>query len=98
MSKSQIWIAPVFLLVATLPAWAAPEDQRRADARALAERIDRAAAELAVTVHAGIEHAIAERAWSSYQHQFAGNASRAEQTAGDIDFDSPLMRLAAGGR
>jgi hypothetical protein len=41
MSKSQIWIAPVFLLVATLPAWAAPEDQRRADALALAGRIDR---------------------------------------------------------
>ena len=36
--------------------------------------------------------------WSGYQHQFAGNASRAERTADDVDFDSPLMRLAAGGR
>ena len=32
------------------------------------------------------------------RHQFAGNATRAEQSATDIDFDSPLMRLAAGGR
>jgi FMN reductase len=81
----------------TLPTsvFAAPEDW---SAAALGERIDRAATELAVAVHAGIEHEIAERAWSSYQHQFAGNATRAEQSAADIDFDSPLMRLAAGGR
>jgi len=32
------------------------------------------------------------------KHEFAGNATRAEQTAADIDFDSPLMRLASGGR
>jgi FMN reductase len=64
----------------------------------LGERIRRAAVELAVMIHAGIEQRIAERAWSGYQHQFAGNATRAEQSAADIDFDSPLMRLAAGGR
>ena len=75
--------------------FAAPEDWGSAG---LGDRIDRAAAELAVTVHAGIEHGIAERAWSGYQHQFAGNATRADQTAADIDFESPLMRLAAGGR
>ena len=49
-------------------------------------------------VRAGVEQQIADRAWSGYQHQFAGNASRAERTAADVDFDSPLMRLAAGGR
>jgi FMN reductase len=48
-------------------------------------------------VHAGVERQIADRAWSAYQHQFAGNASRAARTADDVDFDSPLMRLAAGG-
>jgi FMN reductase len=48
-------------------------------------------------MEAGIERQIADRAWSAYQHQFAGNASRAARTADDIDFDSPLMRLAAGG-
>jgi hypothetical protein len=39
-----------------------------------------------------------ERQSSNEQHEFAGNATRAEQTAADADFDSPLMRLAAGGR
>ena len=75
--------------------FAAPEDWGAAE---LGDRIQRAAAELAVLVNAGIEQQIAERSWSGYQHQFAGNATRAEQSADDIDFDSPLMRLAAGGR
>jgi FMN reductase len=85
-----------YLRALSLPTsvFAAPEDWGSGE---LTDRIARAATELAVTVHAGIEHAIAERAWSGYQHQFAGNATRAEQTAADIDFDSPLMRLAAGG-
>ncbi|MEV4536504.1 hypothetical protein AB0J82_22220 [Asanoa sp. NPDC049518] len=43
----------------------------------------------------GIE--IVEQAWASYQHRCGGNATRAKQTAADIDLDSPLMRLAAGG-
>jgi FMN reductase len=60
-------------------------------------RIERAATELTVLLRAGIEDQIAHHAWSSYQHQFAGNATRAERTATYIDFDSPLMRLAAGG-
>ena len=86
-----------YMRALTLPTsvFAAPEDW---GAAALGDRIARAATELAVTVHAGIEHGVAERAWSGYQHEFAGNAARAEQTAADIDFDSPLMRLAAGGR
>jgi FMN reductase len=54
--------------------FAAPEDWGSPE---LGERIARAATELAVSVHAGIEHGIAERAWSGYQHQFAGNATRA---------------------
>ena len=48
-------------------------------------------------VRAGVEQQVADAAWSGYQHQFAGNASRAERTAADLDFDSPLMRLATGG-
>ena len=86
-----------YMRALTLPTtvFAAPEDWGSPE---LGERIGRAATELAVSVHAGIEHGIAERAWSGYQHQFAGNAARAERTASDIDFDSPLMRLAAGGR
>jgi FMN reductase len=49
-------------------------------------------------LRARVEEHIAQDAWSGYQHQFAGNATRAERAAADLDFDSPLMRLAAGGR
>lgn len=85
-----------YLRALTLPTsiYAAPEDW---GATELGERIERAATELTVLLRAGIEDQIAERAWASYQHQFAGNATRAERTAADVDFDSPLMRLAAGG-
>jgi len=86
-----------YMRALTLPTsvYAAPEDWGSPE---LGTRIERAAAELAVMVRAGVEQEIADRAWSGYQHQFAGNASRADRTAADLDFDSPLMRLAAGGR
>jgi FMN reductase len=86
-----------YLRALTLPTsvYAAPEDWGTPE---LGRRIERAATELSVLVGANVEHAIAERAWSGYQHQFGGNARRAEQGADDVDFDSPLMRLAAGGR
>jgi FMN reductase len=85
-----------YMRALTLPTsvYAAPEDWGASD---LGTRIERAATELAVVVRAGVEQQVAEQSWSSYQHQFAGNASRAERTADDVDFDSPLMRLAAGG-
>jgi FMN reductase len=50
-----------------------------------------------VITEAGVERQIADRGWSAYQHQFNGNARRAARTVDDVDFDSPLMRLAAGG-
>jgi FMN reductase len=86
-----------YLRALTLPTsvYAAPEDWGTSE---LGTRIERAATELAVVVRAGIEQRIAEEAWSSYQHQFAGNATRADRSVADVDFDSPLMRLAAGGR
>jgi len=86
-----------YMRALTLPTsvFAGPEDWGAAE---LGDRIGRAATELAVVVKAQIEQQIIDRQWSGYQHQFAGNATRAEQTAADIDFDSPLMRLAAGGR
>jgi FMN reductase len=85
-----------YLRAFTLPTsvYAAPEDWGTAE---LGTRIERAATELVVAVRAGLEQEIADSAWSAYQHQFAGNATRAERTTDDIDFDSPLMRLAAGG-
>jgi FMN reductase len=86
-----------YLRALTLPTsiYAAPEDW---GATELGDRIERAASELTVLLRAGIEDQIADHAWSSYQHQFAGSATRAERNASDVDFDSPLMRLAAGGK
>ncbi len=86
-----------YMRALTLPTavFAAPEDWGAAE---LGERVRRAGTELAVVLQGQIEKGIADRGWSRYQHEFAGNATRAEQTAADTDFDSPLMRLAAGGR
>ncbi len=86
-----------YMRALTLPTsvFASPEDW---GATELGDRIGRSATELAVLVRAEIEQQITDRQWSGYQHQFAGNATRAERTTADIDFDSPLMRLAAGGR
>jgi FMN reductase len=86
-----------YMRALTLPTsvYAAPEDWATGE---LGKRIERAAIELAVMVRAGVEQQVADQAWSGYQHQFAGNASRSERTAVDLDFESPLMRLAAGGQ
>jgi FMN reductase len=86
-----------YLRTLTLPTsvFAGPDDW---GATELGDRIQRSATELALLVHAQIERQITDRQWSGYQHQFAGNATRADRTTADIDFDSPLMRLAAGGR
>jgi FMN reductase len=86
-----------YMRALTLPTsvYAAPEDWGTSE---LGRRIERAATELAVLVRAGVEQQVADQAWSGYQHRFAGNASRAERTAADLDFESPLMRLAAGGQ
>ena len=86
-----------YMRALTLPTsvYAAPQDWGTTE---LGTRIERAATELAVMVRAGLEQRVADHAWSSYQHEFAGNAGRADRTAADVDFDSPLMRLAAGGR
>jgi FMN reductase len=85
-----------YLRALTLPTsvFAAPEDWATTE---LGGRIERAATELAVILDARVGHRIADRAWSGHQHQFAGNATRAARTTADIDFNSPLMKLAAGG-
>jgi FMN reductase len=85
-----------YLRALTLPTsvFAAPEDWGSPE---LGERIRRVATELAVLLEARVEQRIADRAWSGYQHEFGGNATRADQTGADVDFESPVMRLAAGG-
>ena len=74
--------------------YAAPEDWGSGD---LGKRIARAAAELTLLLRSGAPREIADDNWTGYPHQFAGNATRAERSVADIDFDSDLMRLAAGG-
>ena len=73
--------------------FAAPEDW---GAKELGERIGRAAAELAVLLRAGVGREIADRNWAAHQHEFGGDATRAERSGADVDFDSDLMRLARG--
>lgn len=92
-------LRPLFAFLRAIPAptslFAAADDW---GSPALGQRIERAAHELVHLIRSGIRASIADAAWGGYQHQFAGNATRAEQTAADVDFDTDLMRLAAGGR
>lgn len=74
--------------------FATPEDWGDGE---LGERIERAAGELSVLLRAGVGREIADRNWTAHEHEFGGNATRAERTGDDVKFDSPLMRLAAGG-
>lgn len=89
---------PLFAFLRAVPVptslFAAPEDW---NAPELTSRIERAAVELTQFVTSGVGHAITDAAWKNYQHQFAGNATQAERTAHDVNFDTDLMRLAAGG-
>jgi NAD(P)-dependent dehydrogenase (short-subunit alcohol dehydrogenase family) len=52
-----------------------------AEAGAPVVAVSRTATELTVLMRADNEDQIAHHAWSSYQHQFAGNATRAEHNA-----------------
>ena len=58
------------------------------------KRVDRAATELLALVEAGFRETVRGDSWNSYQHSF-GSAGGAETA---IDFDSDLMKLAAGGQ
>ncbi|MCL2728725.1 MAG: NAD(P)H-dependent oxidoreductase [Actinomycetia bacterium] len=89
---------PLFAFLRAIPAptslFAAPEDWGDAD---LGRRIARAATELVLLVRSGVGAAIADTAWTGYDHRFGGHATRAERSADDVDFSTDLMRLAAGG-
>jgi LLM-partnered FMN reductase, CE1759 family len=60
---------------------------------ALNQRIDRAAFELVLLMESGFARKVREHSWRSYQHEF-GSAGGTET---EIDLDTDLMRLAAGG-
>ncbi|WP_205696894.1 CE1759 family FMN reductase [Conexibacter sp. SYSU D00693] len=83
-----------FLRAVAVPTsvFAAPEDWSDA---ALGRRVERAAVEAAAL--AGVERTIAGGAWGHYQHQFDSRAQRPDGVETSVDFDTPLMRLAAGG-
>ena len=89
---------PLFAFLRAIPLptslYAAPEDWGSSE---LSKRIARAATELTLLVLSGASQQIADDNWSGYQHQFGGNATRAEQSVVDVDFTTDLMRLAAGG-
>lgn len=84
----------VFAYLRTLTAptavYAAPEDWQESG---LGGRIDRAANELVLLMRSGLRERLRGDAWGGYQHSF-GSAGGTET---DIDLDSDLMRLAAGG-
>jgi FMN reductase len=90
---------PLFAFLRAIPVptslYVAPEDWASTD---LSKRIARAAAELAVLLHNSVGREVARTNWSGYQHQYGGNATRADGTANEVDFSTDLMRLAAGGR
>ena len=60
---------------------------------ALGVRIDRAALELVLLMESGFATQVRELAWRDYRHQFG----TATADSLEVDFDSDLMRLAAGG-
>lgn len=92
-------LRPLFAFLRTLPTptslFAAPEDWGHPE---LGNRIERAATELVLLLRSGVGTAIADTAWNGYDHQFGGNATRAQRSADDVDFSTDLMRLAAGGK
>ena len=92
-------LRPLFSFLRAIPMptslYTAPEDWGSAD---LGKRIARAAGELAVIVRSQAPREITDSNWAGYQHQFNGNATRAQRSADDVDFSTDLMRLAAGGR
>jgi FMN reductase len=91
-------LRPLFAFLRAIPMptslYAAPEDWGSTD---LGKRIARAAGELATVLRSGAGRDIADGNWTGYRHAFGGNATRAEHSAEDVDFDTDLMRLATGG-
>jgi FMN reductase len=91
-------LRPLFGFLRTIPVptslYAAPEDWASTD---LGKRIARAAQELSVMLRSGAGRQIADSNWSGYDHQFGGNAAKAQRSLDDVDFTTDLMRLATGG-
>ncbi|MER5523058.1 CE1759 family FMN reductase [Streptomyces sp. NPDC002677] len=91
-------LRPLFAFLRTLAMptslYAAPQDWDSTD---LGKRIARAAGELAAVLRSGAGRDIADGTGAGYRHVFGATATRAEHGTEDVDFDTDLMRLAAGG-
>lgn len=81
-------------LVVPTSVYAATEDL--ADPAGLGQRIKRAGGELATQISLGTREQTLKRARGKYRRTFDARASKASWDEG-LDFDSDLMRLAAGG-
>jgi FMN reductase len=81
-----------FLRAMTVPTSLFADPQDWGDP-ALASRVDRAARELVLLMESGFARKVRDESWDSYQHEFGG----AGGARLDIDLDTDLMRLAAGG-
>jgi FMN reductase len=77
-------------LIVPTSLFAAPEDWGDP---ALNRRIDRAAVEFVLLMESGFARKVRDASWDSYQHEY-GSAGGTET---DVDLDTDLMRLAAGG-
>jgi FMN reductase len=81
-----------YLRTMTVPTSLFASSEDWADA-GLNRRIDRAALELVLLMESRFAEKVRHESWRSYQHEF-GSAGGKET---DIDLDTDLMRLAAGG-
>ena len=74
-------LRPLFAFLRAIPMptslYAAPENWAATD---LGKRITRAAQELSVMLRSGAGRQIADSNWGGYQHQFGGNATRAQRS------------------
>jgi FMN reductase len=77
-------------LIVPTSLFAAPEDWGDP---ALNKRIDRAAVEFVLLMESGFARKIRDASWESYQHEY-GSAGGTEV---EVDLDTDMMRLAAGG-
>lgn len=60
---------------------------------ALTTRVERAAFELLILMQSGFARRLRDRSWKRYQHEYGSDGGREL----DIDLNSDMMRLAAGG-
>jgi FMN reductase len=85
-----------FMRAVTTPTslFAAPDDW--ADP-SLGRRLRRAAREAVAMHRAGLTDEVSTHSWDSYQHSFGSTQDQRHDRDSEVDFGTPLMRLAAGG-